>query len=80
MKRVPMPADTNEQVVFAKRSMEEAWPGFDESAFRHQLTEANEMVDRAEAQERAQYRADVVVNVVVVLGFVFCMILLVSGS
>ena len=77
--RVKMPQDTNEQVVFAKRSMEEAWPGFDASTFRRDLEMANAALEAIEELERMHHRNDVLVNVVIVLGGVMVLILMVSG-
>lgn len=80
MKRVPMPPDTNEKITKIKRSMAEAWPGFDENLFREQLKEADENLERYEARLRAQNRFDFFVNVVIAIGFFVAAILLVSGK
>ena len=80
MKRVPMPPDVNEQVVFSKRTMREAWPAYDEHQFREDLAEMNHMLDVLEERKRWNRRNDVFVNFVVGLGFVFVVILLVSGN
>lgn len=80
MKRVPMPPDVNEQVVFTKRSMKEAWPGFDEDAFRRDIDAANQTMDAIEELERINNRNDFMVNAVLVLAAIMVVILLVSGK
>lgn len=80
MERVPMPPDVNQQVVFSKRTMREAWPAFDEEQFRADLAEQNHMLDIFEENKRRNRINDAFVNFVVGLGFVFCVILLVSGN
>jgi len=76
MQRVPMPPDTNEQVVFTKRTMREAWPAFDEDQFRADLAEQNHMLDVLEDNNRRNKRNDMMVNIV--CGIIIA-ILLVSG-
>lgn len=80
MKLVHMPPDTNEQVVHSKRTMREAWPSFDEEQFRADLAEQNHMLDMLEEEKRRMRRNDVFVNFVVIAGFIFGVILLVSGG
>lgn len=81
MQRVHMPTDTNQETTKTiKRSMAEAWPGFDENLFREQLKAADDKIARMEARERAQNRMDYFVNCVVAAGFVTVAILLVSGA
>lgn len=81
MNRVPMPPDTNQETTKTiKRSVAEAWPGFDEDLFRQQLKEADAKIERMEARERAQNRMDYFVNCVVAAGFIVVAILLVSGK
>lgn len=80
MKRVPMPPDVNEQVVFCKRSMQEAWPGFDEEAFRRDIGAANQTMDAIEELERINNRNEFVVNIAMGFVVVVLLILLVSGN
>lgn len=80
MKRVPMPPDVNEQVEFTKRSMQEAWPGFDEEAFRRDIDQANQTMDAIEELNRINNRMDFLVNAAVVVCTAVVLILLVSGK
>lgn len=79
MERVPMPPDVNEQVVFSKRTMREAWPAFDEEQFRADLEHANTAMDIIEDHNRSMARADKLVSIVVIAGFLVFAILVVSG-
>lgn len=80
MIKVPMPPDTNEQVVFCKRTMREAWPAHDDEQFREDLAEINHAQEVLDELDRHHRRSDMLVNIVGVAGLVTGVILLVSGA